>query len=398
MRFWRSRNGIDRVRVALRRGCKLIYLDSIIIVAKLRMKISRFLGIKTESTSFSKIEIDISARISDNMFKQSRPEMLKADKPVIFVSVCTDDKQTGGYKYNGGIKELNYLVKLLRRHGYEAYMVTYDGFYEPWLVEHQPHISIAEFQKRLKTEKNVRCLTSWIMSDAFINECDVLYFWDMELAYSEHRQFGKIYALLKSKRLRIAGCNSMICSWHMAHWAISCTRLLDWIDEDIWHHDDAKRVSNRIGYMIESENTAAEVCQIREILERHGLNIDFHLVSGDERTCLEQMQTCNLFIGLNHGKDLLWGEGFGLPMMEAMWAGCVVVAYDIMGNRDFIYHGFNGLLVNRSQPLQIAQKIISLFNKEGEMARLRTNSLNVLNSCHTSEARWTAVEEFLELN
>jgi hypothetical protein len=39
------------------------------------------------------------------------------------------------------IKELNYLVKLLRNHDYEAYIVTYDGGYEPWLIEHQPHIS-----------------------------------------------------------------------------------------------------------------------------------------------------------------------------------------------------------------------------------------------------------------
>ena len=44
-----------------------------------------------------------------------------------FVSYASDDGLKGSHRYCGGEKLLNNLVLLLRRHGYEAYMVSLDG-------------------------------------------------------------------------------------------------------------------------------------------------------------------------------------------------------------------------------------------------------------------------------
>jgi hypothetical protein len=308
-----------------------------------------------------------------------------------------DAESPGDWKYNGGIKMLNVLVKLLKRHGYEAYMVTYYGNYEPWLVEHQPHISMKEFREKLRTVKDVRCVTSWAASKSFINECDKLYFWDMELAFTEQKHFSAVYSYLRGKRLRVAGCNSMICAWHMANWGLPCTLLADWVDDEIWSSRQEQRKANRIGYMIESQYTEQEIDAIRQIALGAGYNFEFQLIRGSEQECLEGMRFCNVFLGMNHGKNPLWGEGFGLPMMEAMWAGCVVIAYDILGNREFIHNGSNGILVPRACPHLMARALVNLYQVPGEIERMREDTLKMLRLCHTSEARWPAVAEFLEL-
>jgi hypothetical protein len=110
-------------------------------------------------------------------------------KPIVFASACSSKNGQGNWKFSGGIKELNILVKMLRNKGYEAYMVTYDGTYEPWLIEHQPHISIRQYSAMLKTATAVRCVTSLANAKAFIDQCRQIYFWDMELAMTEHSHF-----------------------------------------------------------------------------------------------------------------------------------------------------------------------------------------------------------------
>jgi hypothetical protein len=149
--------------------------------------------------------------------------------------------------------------------------------------------------------------------------------------------------------------------------------------------------------MLESQYTEQEIDTIRQIALGAGYDFEFHLIRGSEEECLEGMRCCNIFLGMNHGKDPLWGEGFGLAMMEAMWAGCVVIAYDILGNREFIHDGFNGILVLRACPQLMARALLNLYQMPDEIERMREDTLKMLRFCHTSEARWPAVAEFLEL-
>ena len=103
-------------------------------------------------------------------------------RPLIFVSAAADAQNgMAGRNFAAAPGELNYLVKLLRAHEYDACLVTYHGQYEPWLIEHQPHISLAEFRAKIKAHPDARCVTSLAGATGFILDSPRIYFWDMEL-------------------------------------------------------------------------------------------------------------------------------------------------------------------------------------------------------------------------
>ena len=252
------------------------------------------------------------------------PEVANGAKPTVFASACTDKNQHGGWKYNGGIKLLNNLVKLLRRHGYEAYMVTYDGSYEPWLIDHQPHIGMDEFRKRLAQTSNVRCVTSWAEATAFIAESPSVWFWDMELAWTEHSHFQALAKLYRTKLKKAAAISRTIQAWHMAHFEKPCKTLPLLIDDALWSPIGAERRRFRVGYLEEGRLTDGYVAMIRKAAEGAGLDLEYHLLRGSEAEILAGMRSCEVFLGMNTGKDPLWGEGCPLSTLESLSAGCVV--------------------------------------------------------------------------
>jgi glycosyltransferase involved in cell wall biosynthesis len=318
-------------------------------------------------------------------------------KPKIFISACVSPDIPGGWKYNGGIKEYNCLVKLLRQKGYEAYIVTYDGNYEPWLVEHQPCISLSTFLDEVKSNKNIRCISSWAVAKAFIQECENLYFWDMELCVTENEHFPLLANLYRSKIRNVAGISRTIQAWHMAHFQRSCVLLPNLLDESLWTPQAELRQVFRIGYMNEGAHTDSYIELIRNITNQRGLNLEFHLVKGVEAEVLDEMRSCDVYLSMNIGKDVLWGEGCPRTVIESLSTGCVVIAFDVIGNRETLQDNFNGILVQRFRPELMAEALVRVYSLPGELERLRSNALSLIYSCHTLEARWAAVQEFLDL-
>ncbi|MFC1497532.1 glycosyltransferase [Verrucomicrobiota bacterium] len=322
-----------------------------------------------------------------------------SDKPTVFLSACEGSEQKGDLKYNGGLKTLNNMAKILRQHGYEAFIVTYDGSYQPWLLDHQECISLNDFRDRLAKTSNVRCVTSWLRSKAFLQYCHAgVYFWDMELAYTEHMHMHLLAPLVKSNKVRIAGTTMTICAWHMAHWQKPCVCLTHWNDKDVFFARPDKRIRRRVGYMKESEYTEVEIETIRQDTIKAGLSLEFFLIEGDEQDCADGMRSCNVFLGLNPGKDILWGEGWGMPLLEAMGVGCAVICFDYIGNRAFVHHGFNGIMVPRYDVSQMARTLCAFYEDDENMERIRCNSLAMIKSCYESEACWPTVKSFLELD
>jgi hypothetical protein len=318
-------------------------------------------------------------------------------KPTIVASVCCDEKGTGGWKYNGGIKELNLLVRLLRAKGYEAYMMTYDGGYDSWLIEHQPHISLSEFRELIRSRADTRCVTSWALASAFINELSGLYFWDMELKYTEHNHFSTLAHLYRHKIQNVTAISRTIQAWHMAHFGKHCSVLPALLDNNIWRPDERGPTPFRVGYMHEGDHTEEYLDKIKQVTRAGGLDLDFHRIQGAEVEVLASMQTCEVFLSMNTGKDLLWGEGCPITVLEALSTGCVVIAFDIIGNRELIHSNFNGLIVNRYQPHEMATTLFGLYRHPMEMETLRQNALSMVARCHSLESRWPAVRDFLEL-
>lgn len=403
LRFWRLANGLARIKLSLRRFTKLTAEEIKYFPANALLASNRFLGARNRLTNLvlqnaPSFHIHpVKVPLPTDCDSQESP-IGKPGETVIFASCCRNAFDHGGWKYNGGIKELNYLVKLLRRHGYEAYLVTYDGTYEPWLIEHQPHLSIQEFRNCLKSTRDVRCISSWAIADAFINECSSLYFWDMELAYSDAMHLSTITRLYNHKIKHTAGISRTIQAWHMATFDRPCIVIPNLLDDSIWYPIETQRRHYRIGYMDEGIHTRDYISYLSRVTKAADLILDFYEIKGDESAVLSMMRSCDLFLSMNMGKDDLWGEGCPRTIIEAIAAGCVSISFDIIGNREIIQDGYNGILVRKYRPDLMAEAILNLYNNPDLMRRIQNNASSLISMCHTLEARWPLVADFLQLS
>lgn len=73
-------------------------------------------------------------------------------------------------------------------------------------------------------------------------------------------------------------------------------------------------------------------------------------------------------------------EGFYLPALEAMAAGCVVVTLDCIGNRSFCRHGRNCLVASREAPALAATVLAALRLDAPARARLRLGATETVRS------------------
>ena len=325
----------------------------------------------------------------------ARPE---TSRPSIFVSYATDETLKGSHWYCGGEKLLNNLVLLLRRHGYDAYMVSMDGAHSNWLVEHAPFLSVNEFARRAAGGHPVRCVTSWVLAEAFLRHCPGFYFWDQELATTSRSQFPVLARHMRQGRIRaIAGLNRSIQAWHMAVFERRASLLRTLVDERHWKPDQAQRKRNRVGYMDEGSLTTTFIDTISSLTRSRGLELEFFRLAGVEADIIKGMQTCSVFLALNVGKSPLWGEGGPMTPHEAMACGAVPICFDMNGPWELIQQGYNGLVLPEIRPEMMADRLISIYTESGRLEFLRNNALAVFQTSHSMESRWPFVCQFLRL-
>ena len=400
MNFWRTRNALSRIKLAFSPLIPAFIQDLHTHTIAFISNILRSTNIHKDIKSIA-IKLGIVRNNSQNNnlsdYLTVKPSQILEEKPIIFASYCVGAEFGGNLKFCGGTKELNYLVKLLRERGYEAYVVTYDGTYEPWLLDHQPHISLDKFQEIVKQNNNIRCITSWATATAFIQASPSLYFWDMELAHTENDHFPILAKLYRHKIKNTAAISRTIQAWHMAHFKRSCVIIPNLLDTSLWVSNPLNRKKHRIGYMNEGIHTQDYINTIRDFTQEKNLELEFHQLSGVESEILGEMQTCEVFLSINIGKDSLWGEGCPRTVIESLASGCVVIAFDIIGNRETIQDNFNGFLVSRYRPDLMAEALVRIYTSTDEIKRLQENTKALIEFCHTFDARWPAVKEFLHL-
>ncbi len=400
MLYWRTRNALSRIRLAfsylIPTFIQELHTHTIAFISNILHSTNTHKAIKSIAVKLGIVRNNNQKKnFSD--YLRVNPSQTPEEKPIIFASYCRDAEFGGNAKFCGGTKELNYLVKLLRERGYEAYVVTYDGTYEPWLLDHQSHISLDKFQEIVKQNNNIRCVTSWATATAFIQASPSLYFWDMELAYTDNYHFPLLAKLYRHKIKNTAAISRTIQAWHMANFKRSCVIIPNLIDTSLWVSNPLSRKKHRIGYMNEGIHTQEYINTILDFTQEKNLELEFHQISGVESEILGEMQTCEVFISMNIGKDSLWGEGCPRTVIESLASGCVVIAFDIIGNRETIHDNFNGVLVSRYRPDLMAEALVRIYTSTGEIKRLQENAKGLIERCHTFEVRWSAVKEFLHL-
>lgn len=318
-------------------------------------------------------------------------------KPLVFVSYATDASLRGSHKFCGGEKLLNNLVLLLRRHGYEAWMVSTDGEHSGWLAEHAPFLSLDDFRRKLADAKDVRCVTSWVKAEAFLENCPRFYFWDQELGASSRSHFPELARMMARGRIvRTAGVNRVVQAWHMAVFGREAQLLRQLVDDRYWKPDEAKRVPRRVGYFDEGEHTGPYIETIKRITEGAGLDLEFHQLRGVETEIIEQMQACGVFLALNIGKSP-WGEGGPMTPQEAMLCGTVPVGFDLKGIWEFVQQRYNGVVTEEIRPDLMAAALCWIYAEPERLGLMRERCLEIAASAHTMESRWPAVCGFLDL-
>lgn len=344
---------------------------------------------------------DLGARFGPRSSGGGSPSISNAkrlERPLVFVSYATDETLAGSHKFCGGEKLLNNLVLLLRRHGYEAWMVSLDGSHSDWLAEHAPFLSLDEFRAKHSAAPAARCVTSWIVADAFLQHCDRFYLWDQELAASSRSHFPELARRMGQGRIiRTAGVNRAVQAWHRAVFGTPAVLLRQLVDEKHWRPDESRRVPGRIGYFDEGEHGERFLAAVRGKLEAEGLKPEFHMLRGNEKEIIAQMQTCGVFIALNVGKSPLWGEGGPMTPQEAMACGTVPVCFDINGPWELIQQNYNGVITGEITPEALAEAVAGIYRTPGRLAEMSRRCLDITAAAHTMEARWPDVRRFLDL-
>lgn len=317
-------------------------------------------------------------------------------KPLIFASYATDEEMKGSHRFCGGEKLLNNLILLLRRRGYDAWMVSLDGKHSDWLAEHAPFLSLGQFQEKLRTAGDVRCVTSWLKAAPYLDLCPRFYFWDQELSASSRSHFPVLARMVARDRIvRTAGVNRAVQAFHRVMFETPALVLRQLIDEEHWKPDPSRRIPTRVGYFDEGEHGAEFIRRIRELTA--GLSLEFVQLVGVETEIISQMQQCGTFLALNVGKSPLWGEGGPMSPQEAMACGTVPVCFDINGPWELIQQNYNGVIVSDFTPDAMARALIGIYSEPNHWETMSRRSLEMSRISHSMQARWPDVARFLDL-
>jgi glycosyltransferase involved in cell wall biosynthesis len=100
----------------------------------------------------------------------------------------------------------------------------------------------------------------------------------------------------------------------------------------------------------------------------HDARVDYRERPRDEQVN-ELYNTATLFVQTSRH------EGFSLPLLEAMAAGCPVITTDSHGNRDFCRDGENCVIVGQDDDAELAAVIRRLLDDPAERARLAAGGL-----------------------
>lgn len=302
-------------------------------------------------------------------------------------------------KFNGGTKYLNLLVKLLRNHNFESYVITQDGTFESWLVEHQPVISFDLAKSWAKQRRKLKSMCVWLpVAKYFLELTEQVYFYDAEIARTAGPQFSILKKLLHNRIRAIATNSRYSQNWYKSTLNYSATMINAWSDAKYWNPKPEIREENLVGYTKEP-NSDAVIQAISEICRKQGFDFKFIKIQGlEEIKVLNLLRKCDFFLGTNPGKHPVHGEGCPRVGHEAMHAGCVVISFDINGNREYLQDGKTGFLIPREEATIMAKKLIYLANHPEIKERIRENSIHFALEKFSAHGRWEKIRDFLELD
>ncbi len=302
--------------------------------------------------------------------------------------------------FNGGTKIYTLWSKLLRANGVDAHIATQDGSYDEWLVNPEPVISYADVQTLKSQGDQVRVLTAWLETPWLeqLVGAGKFYYLDAELAWTLRFRDKLDYYLNKNKIARIGTHSRYIQSWYMANYRIKPILINEWSDESVFYDDPSRRIPGRIGCMPDaSPNDQKTFDFLADKARRYGRGAGLIRISGDERQVADLLRTVDIFVGLNPGKDEFWGEGCPRTQQEALHCGCALTAFDCLGNREYLYDNWTGLMVPSGDIEGLWRAVKSLLENTELKERLRANGKSIAKGLFSEANKYELVSSFLAL-
>jgi len=303
-------------------------------------------------------------------------------------------------RFNGGAKIYNLWAKLLRKNRVDAYIATQDGSYDKWLVNHEPVISYRDVEDFRRKGDQVRVCSGWLNTpglERLVGEGQFYYF-DAELNWT--LQFrDKLDRYLNSGAIARIGTHSRyIQSWYMANYQIKPILINEWSDESVFYEDARERIPGRIGCMPDASPEDRKAFDfLAGKVEEFGRGAELIEVNGDERQVADSLRTVDIFVGLNPGKHPFWGEGCPRTQQEALHCGCVLVAFDCLGNREYLYDNWTGLMSPSGDTEGLWQAVKSLLENTHAKERLRAGGKNIAEGLFSERDKYKLVSSFLGL-
>ncbi len=207
----------------------------------------------------------------------------------------------------------------------------------------------------------------------------IVFHWDFDANYVLKAPAKNKYCLvqhfihLKDKKFKMPFKFLAVSSYIQKHnketYNVDSELLLNSIDHNIFYNQKLKRKQNNIFAIDRGAWKDVNTIKKAETILQ---NPEIKFIYKDNLTPKEIAKEYNLadiYISAS------WYEGFGLPVLEAMACGAVVITTDSKGIDDFAKDNFNCLIVPPKQPTAIAEAIKKLINDSCLKEKLRINGL-----------------------
>lgn len=304
-------------------------------------------------------------------------------------------------RFNGGTKIYTLWAQLLRRNGVDVHIATQDGSYEQWLVNPEPVISYGDVGTFKRKGDQVRVLTSWLDTPGLeqLVGAGQFYYFDAELKWTLNFRDKLDYYLNKNKIARIGTHSRYIQSWYMANYRIKPILINEWSDESVFYEDPDRRIAGRIGCMPDASPEDRKAFGfLADSVQDYGRGANLIEISGDERQVADLLRTVDIFVGLNPGKHSLWGEGCPRTQQEALHCGCILTAFDCLGNREYLYDNWTGLMVPSGDSEGLWRAVKSLLENPELKERLRVGGKSIAGGVFSERNKYELVRSFLGLD
>lgn len=159
-------------------------------------------------------------------------------------------------------------------------------------------------------------------------------------------------------------------------YSIDAPLVLNCIDHSVFYNREVRREEGRIFAIdIGGVKRVEDIKAAEFIVKNHLKDVQFVYKKGltpDELAI--EFSRADIYVFASEG------EGFGLPPLEAMKCGAVVVCTDSKGVDDYAFHNINCLKVPIRNPQAIAYAILEVLNNSEKKEKFREEGIKIASS------------------